>query len=60
VLAAAHARSGDAASIGGYLGTGTAFDDALVRFAGAYADQAEHDHAAFVAAVKAGTIPATS
>ncbi|HEX4257672.1 MAG TPA: DUF2252 family protein, partial [Streptosporangiaceae bacterium] len=32
-LARAHARSGDAATIAGYLGTGTAFDQAIARFA---------------------------
>ena len=57
-LALAHARSGDASEIGGYLGGGEAFDDAIVRFAVAYADQTERDHAALVAAVRAGRVPA--
>ncbi len=57
-LALAHARSGDASAIGGYLGSGEAFDEAIVRFAVAYADQTERDHAALVAAVKAGRVPA--
>jgi uncharacterized protein (DUF2252 family) len=57
-LARAHARSGDAARIAGYLGNGSAFDDAVVSFATAYADQAERDHAALVAAVKSGRISA--
>jgi uncharacterized protein (DUF2252 family) len=47
VLARAHARSGDAAAISGYLGTGDAFDRAVTTFAEAYADQTEADHAAF-------------
>jgi uncharacterized protein (DUF2252 family) len=57
-LALAHARSGDASAISGYLGMGEAFDDAIVRFAVAYADQTERDHAAFAAAIKAGRIAA--
>src|SRR5215218_6518642 len=57
-LARAHARSGDAARIAGYLGSGTTFDDAIVKFATAYADQTERDHAALVAAVKSGRIVA--
>ena len=57
-LARAHARSGDAARIAGYLGTGDTFDKAIVAFATAYADQTERDHAALVAAVKSGRIKA--
>lgn len=40
-LAAAHARSGHAAQIAGYLGSGAAFVKATVRFASAYADIVE-------------------
>jgi uncharacterized protein DUF2252 len=47
VLARAHARSGDAAGISGYLGSGDRFDRAVATFAEAYADQTEADHAAF-------------
>ncbi len=50
-LARAHARSGDAAMIAGYLGESDAFDEAIERFATAYADQTESDHAAWVAAI---------
>ena len=50
VLARAHARSGDAAAISGYLGPGDRFDGAVADFAEAYADQTEADYAAFVAA----------
>jgi uncharacterized protein (DUF2252 family) len=57
VLARAHARSGDAALISGYLGKSAVFDDALVAFAQAYADQAERDYDAFQMAVKAGRLP---
>jgi uncharacterized protein (DUF2252 family) len=57
-LARAHARAGDAARIAGYVGDGDAFDEALAGFAHAYADQTEADHAAFVAAIRAGRIEA--
>jgi hypothetical protein len=57
-LARAHAKSGDAATISGYLGKTEAFDKAIGTFALAYADQNERDHAALVAAVKAGRIEA--
>jgi len=57
-LARAHARSGDAASIAGYLGSGSAFDDAIIDFAKAYAEQTNRDHAALVAAVKSGRVKA--
>ena len=50
VLARAHARSGDAAAISGYLGGGDSFDRAVADFAEAYADQTEADYAAFSAA----------
>jgi uncharacterized protein (DUF2252 family) len=56
-LARAHARSGDAAQIAGYLGKADTFDKALVRFAVLYADQVEQDYASFHAAADAGKIP---
>ena len=56
-LARAHARSGDAASISGYLGSGSTFDRAMVEFSEAYADQNERDYDAFAAAIEAGRIP---
>jgi hypothetical protein len=52
-LARAHAKSADVTGIAGYLGSGDQFDDAMGRFALAYADQAERDHAALRAAVPA-------
>lgn len=58
VLARAHAKSGDAATISGYLGKNDAFDEALGDFAIAYADQTEQDHAALVKAVNAGRLQA--
>jgi len=52
--ARAHARSGDPAMIAGYLGSREVFDDAIVEFAAAYADQTEQDHARLVGAIRAG------
>jgi uncharacterized protein (DUF2252 family) len=57
-LARAHARTGDAASIGGYLGKNDSFDSALSRFATAYADQTEKDHATLLKAIRAGRVKA--
>jgi uncharacterized protein (DUF2252 family) len=57
-LARAHARTGDRFAIAGYLGSGDRFDRALVRFAEAYADQNERDHAALAEAVRAGLLEA--
>jgi uncharacterized protein (DUF2252 family) len=58
VLARAHARCGEAARISGYLGSSTLFEQAMARFAQAYADQTERDHAALLAAIKEGRIQA--
>jgi uncharacterized protein (DUF2252 family) len=57
-LARAHAKSGDAATISGYLGKSDAFDRALGEFALAYADQTRKDHAALVKAIDSGRIEA--
>jgi len=57
-LAKAHARSGDAIAIGSYLGSGEVFDNALARFAEAYADQNERDYAALKEAVDTGRVAA--
>jgi len=57
-LARAHAKSGDAATISGYLGKTDVFDQAIGEFALAYADQTQRDHAALVAAVQAGRLEA--
>jgi uncharacterized protein (DUF2252 family) len=43
-LARAHARSGEPAMIGGYLGKSDAFDKAMAAFSIAYADQTERDY----------------
>jgi uncharacterized protein (DUF2252 family) len=55
-LALAHAKSGDAAMIAGYLGKSEVMDDAMVTFATAYADQAEQDFDMMQAAAKAKRI----
>lgn len=57
-LARAHAKSGDAALISGYLGKSDAFDQALGKFALAYAEQNAKDYAALVNAEKKGRIKA--
>jgi uncharacterized protein (DUF2252 family) len=55
-LALAHAKSGDAAKISGYVGNSDELDRAMVRFAFAYADQTEKDHLALADAAKSGRI----
>lgn len=55
-LARAHASAGDPWTISGYLGKNDAFDVAMGKFALAYADQAEQDHAGLKAAVRSGTV----
>jgi uncharacterized protein (DUF2252 family) len=55
-LARAHANSGDAAMIAGYLGSTDQFDDALARYSEAYADQAERDFETFQAAIHSGRL----
>jgi uncharacterized protein (DUF2252 family) len=57
-LARAHARSGDAIAIAGYLGSGDKFDKALVDFAALYADQNERDYAAFMEEIHSGQLVA--
>ncbi len=57
-LARAHARTSDPAQISGYLGNGDSFDRAIASFAEVYADQAERDHAALLAAIKEGRVQA--
>jgi len=59
-LARAHARSGDAARMAGYMGSGPSFDEAVGEFAVEYADQNRKDHRRFVQAIREGRIEATS
>ena len=58
VLARAHSKAGDPWGIAGYLGKTDDFDVAMGKFALAYADQAERDHATLKAAVRAGKVEA--
>jgi uncharacterized protein (DUF2252 family) len=60
VLALGHARSGDAIAIGSYLGAGPRFDEAMCRFAAAYADQNEKDHQSLKRAIATNKIHAIS
>jgi uncharacterized protein (DUF2252 family) len=55
-LARAHARSGEPAMIGGYLGSGETFDKALAAFSIAYADQTERDYELLRKAARAGKL----
>jgi len=57
-LARAHARSGDAVTLTGYMGKGDAFEDALTAFACTYADQTERDHALLRKAIRSGRVQA--
>ncbi len=57
-LARAHARACDRIAISTYLGRSDVFDQAIARFAVAYADQNERDHQALVAAAASGRITA--
>ncbi len=58
-LALAHARSGKAAALSGYMGKSDAFDKAIAAFSFAYADQNEKDHAALMRAIRTGKVEAT-
>jgi uncharacterized protein (DUF2252 family) len=58
LLAKGHARTSGASVIGGYVGHGGTLDEAMCRFARAYADQTEADHAALLVAVERGALPA--
>jgi uncharacterized protein (DUF2252 family) len=58
VLARAHSQTTEPAVLAGYLGAGSAFDRAMVKFALAYAKQNEADHAALLRAIKSGRVAA--
>jgi uncharacterized protein (DUF2252 family) len=57
LLAKGHARTSGASMIAGYAGGSDKLDQALARFARAYADQTEADHARLVDAVRKGRVP---
>jgi len=55
-LAFAHARSGDAMTIRGYIGDDRAFDDIMIAYADRYADITERDHAQLCERINDGVI----
>ena len=57
-LARAHAKAGDAARLSGYVGQSERLDEAITKFACAYADQCEKDYELFKRAIRGGKIPA--
>ena len=56
VLARAHAKTGPGNVISSYLGKADIMDEAIGKFAVAYADQTEKDYGEFLKAVKAGKL----
>jgi len=56
ILAKGHARTGDAGALSGYCGNSPKLDKAIAKFAVAYSDQTESDHASLCQAVKAGRL----
>jgi uncharacterized protein (DUF2252 family) len=56
-LGRAHAKSGDAAALTGYLGATDVFDESVADYALAYADQVERDYEAFRAATQTARFP---
>ncbi len=57
LLARSHARSGDPIAIAAYLGTSARFDDAILIFARAYAQQTQQDWKALVKSMRKGKPP---
>ncbi len=55
-LARAHARTGRASMISGYLGKSDVFDHAIADFAAAYARQNEQDYRRLLEAISAGRV----
>lgn len=55
-LAFAHARSGDAMMIRGYIGDDKTFDDVIVEYADRYADITQRDHTQLNEAIDDGAI----
>jgi uncharacterized protein (DUF2252 family) len=56
VLARAHARTGEPATLSGYLGKNDKFDEAIADFSVLYADQSERDHSVLMKAVRQGKL----
>ena len=59
-LARAHARSGDAAAITGYVGQSDALPEAMADFAATYADQTERDHEVLAQSARSGKVKAAA
>jgi hypothetical protein len=57
-IARAHAKSGDAAMISGYLGSNASFDKAIATFALGYAEQNQRDYDALRKAIADGRVTA--
>ena len=57
-LARAHARSGDRIAIAAYLGGGDSFDQAILEFSRAYAEQNDRDYQQLATGVKSGRVTA--
>lgn len=55
-LARAHAKSGDASVLQGYMGDSEEFEEAITKFSAAYSDQTEEDYEALLKAIKKGKI----
>jgi hypothetical protein len=55
-LALAHREAGDAVKIAGYCSTSAALDDAIAKFALAYAKQTDRDYDALDKARRSGRI----
>jgi uncharacterized protein (DUF2252 family) len=56
-LSRAHARTGDAAVLKGYMGQDDLFEDTIAQFAMGYADQNEKDYTLLLHAIKHGILP---
>jgi len=55
-LARAHAKTGNASVIAGYMGKGELLDESISRFAVAYANQTEKDFETFKKAIRSGRL----
>jgi uncharacterized protein (DUF2252 family) len=56
-LAHAHAKTGASPRVAGYLGVSARFDEAIARYAAAYADQVERDYETFRVGARNGRVP---
>jgi len=56
MLARAHAKTGDGGLISSYMGKSDVLDEAISKFALAYADQTERDYAEFLKLIKSGKL----